>query len=337
MMALILSVCFVVDDAIVMLENIVRHIENGKTPLQAALEGSKEIGFTILSMTMSLAAVFIPLLFMSGILGRMLREFAVTICAAILVSGVVSITLTPMLCSRLLRAKHAQARPRLRAAWTASSRRCCGSTNGASACVLQPSRRHGCVVFLGVLGGHRATCTQVSRRGSSRTATTTCCSSTCERRRERRSTRWSTCGCSRSAKLSRRTQHRNLHDQWAAATAERQQPLPGPAQAARGAHRAGAADRRSAAAAASAISRASAPAPNMPPSLQHRRRRIRQPATTTSRCRAPISTISIPRPRNSKQAILTSARSAGRRHDLAIRSPRINIEIDREQAPRSTA
>ncbi|MGH9594162.1 MAG: efflux RND transporter permease subunit, partial [Bryobacteraceae bacterium] len=92
MMALILSVCFVVDDAIVMLENIVRHIEDGLTPLQAAYQGSKEIGFTILSMTVSLAAVFIPILFMSGMLGRMFREFAVTICAAILVSGVVSIT-----------------------------------------------------------------------------------------------------------------------------------------------------------------------------------------------------------------------------------------------------
>ncbi|HSP66965.1 MAG TPA: efflux RND transporter permease subunit [Bryobacteraceae bacterium] len=105
MMALILSVCFVVDDAIVMLENVVRHIEQGMSPRAAALVGSKEIGFTILSMTLSLAAVFIPLLFMSGILGRMLREFAVTICAAILVSGVVSITLTPMLASKLLRGK----------------------------------------------------------------------------------------------------------------------------------------------------------------------------------------------------------------------------------------
>ena len=103
MMALILSVCFVVDDAIVMLENIVRHIESGLSPMEAAFKGSKEIGFTILSMTLSLAAVFIPILFMSGTLGRLFREFAVTICAAILVSGVVSITLSPMLCSKLLR------------------------------------------------------------------------------------------------------------------------------------------------------------------------------------------------------------------------------------------
>jgi hydrophobic/amphiphilic exporter-1 (mainly G- bacteria), HAE1 family len=103
MMALILSIGFVVDDAIVMLENIVRHMEHGETPLQASLSGSKEIGFTILSMTVSLAAVFIPILFMSGILGRLFREFAVTITTAILISGVVSITLTPMLCSRFLR------------------------------------------------------------------------------------------------------------------------------------------------------------------------------------------------------------------------------------------
>ena len=102
MMALILSIGFVVDDAIVMLENIVRHIERGETPLKAAIAGSKEIGFTIVSMTISLAAVFIPVLFMAGILGRLFREFAVTICAAILISGIVSITLTPMLCSRFL-------------------------------------------------------------------------------------------------------------------------------------------------------------------------------------------------------------------------------------------
>jgi HAE1 family hydrophobic/amphiphilic exporter-1 len=103
MMALILSIGFVVDDAIVMLENIVRHVEHGEKPFDAALNGSREIGFTILSMTASLAAVFIPILFMSGILGRLFREFAITITAAILISGVVSVTLTPMLCSRFLR------------------------------------------------------------------------------------------------------------------------------------------------------------------------------------------------------------------------------------------
>ena len=106
MMALILSIGFVVDDAIVMLENIVRHIEEGEDRLTACLRGSKEIGFTIVSMTLSLAAVFIPILFMSGILGRLFREFAVTICTAILISGMVSVSLTPMLCSRFLRFQH---------------------------------------------------------------------------------------------------------------------------------------------------------------------------------------------------------------------------------------
>ena len=103
LLALTLSVGFVVDDAIVMLENIVRHLEMGKTPMQAAFDGSKEISFTILSMTVSLTAVFIPFLFMGGILGRLLHEFAITIGAAILLSGFVSLTLTPMLCSRFLR------------------------------------------------------------------------------------------------------------------------------------------------------------------------------------------------------------------------------------------
>lgn len=103
LMALILCVGFVVDDAIVMLENIVRHMEKGQPVHEASLIGSKEISFTILSMTLSLAAVFIPVLFMGGILGRLFREFAVTISAAILVSGFVSLSLTPMLCNRFLR------------------------------------------------------------------------------------------------------------------------------------------------------------------------------------------------------------------------------------------
>jgi HAE1 family hydrophobic/amphiphilic exporter-1 len=106
LMALTLAVGFVVDDAIVMLENIVRHLEMGKTKLQAAVDGAKEVGFTILSMTFSLAAVFIPFLFMGGIIGKLFHEFAVTIGVAILVSGVVSLTLTPMLSSRFLRSGH---------------------------------------------------------------------------------------------------------------------------------------------------------------------------------------------------------------------------------------
>ncbi|MGD9503317.1 MAG: efflux RND transporter permease subunit [Syntrophobacteraceae bacterium] len=108
LMALTLAVGFVVDDAIVMLENIVRHLEMGKGRLQAAIDGSKEIGFTILSMTISLVAVFIPLFFMGGILGRLLHEFAVTISVAILVSGFVSLSLSPMLCSRFIRAHGAE-------------------------------------------------------------------------------------------------------------------------------------------------------------------------------------------------------------------------------------
>jgi len=103
LMALTLSVGFVVDDAIVMLENIVRHIETGRTVFQAAMVGANEIGFTILSMTLSLAAVFIPVLLMGGVLGRLLNEFAVTIISTILVSGLVSLTLTPMLCSRFIK------------------------------------------------------------------------------------------------------------------------------------------------------------------------------------------------------------------------------------------
>src|SRR5262249_8085570 len=108
LMALTLSVGFVVDDAIVMLENIVRHMEMGKPPLRAAYDGSNEISFTIFSMSVSLVAVFIPVLFRGGGVGRLLHEFAVTIGVAILVSGLVSISLTPMLCSRFLKPPHTQ-------------------------------------------------------------------------------------------------------------------------------------------------------------------------------------------------------------------------------------
>ncbi|HEV3332251.1 MAG TPA: efflux RND transporter permease subunit [Bryobacteraceae bacterium] len=115
LMALTLSVGFVVDDAIVMLENIVRHMEMGKARMVAALEGAREIGFTIVSMTISLAAVFIPVLFMSGIMGRLFHEFAVTIMVAIVISGFVSLSLTPMLCSRFLKppAEHLNAFQRI--------------------------------------------------------------------------------------------------------------------------------------------------------------------------------------------------------------------------------
>lgn len=111
LMALTLAVGFVVDDAIVVLENISRHMEMGKSRMQAALDGTKEIGFTVLSMTLSLAAVFLPIMFMQGILGRLFFEFAVTVGVAVLMSGVISLTLTPMLCSLFLkpRAEHSQA------------------------------------------------------------------------------------------------------------------------------------------------------------------------------------------------------------------------------------
>lgn len=103
LMALVVAVGFVVDDAVVMIENITRHIEKGLPPLQAALKGAEEIGFTVLSMSVSLVAVFIPLLLMSGVIGRMFQEFAVTVSAAIAVSALVSLTLTPMMCAYLLK------------------------------------------------------------------------------------------------------------------------------------------------------------------------------------------------------------------------------------------
>src|ERR1019366_5182974 len=106
LMALTLSVGFVVDDAIVMLENIVRHMELGETRMQAAVSAAREIGFTIVSMTVSLVAVFIPVLFLGGIVGRLLHEFSVTIVVAILISGFVSLSLTPMLGSRFLKSEH---------------------------------------------------------------------------------------------------------------------------------------------------------------------------------------------------------------------------------------
>ncbi len=113
LMALTLSVGFVVDNTIVMLENIVRHLEMGKSRMRAAYDGSQEVAFTILAMTLALIAVFIPVLFMGGIVGRLLREFAVTISVAILVSGFISISLTPMMCSLFLSNPHDQKHGRL--------------------------------------------------------------------------------------------------------------------------------------------------------------------------------------------------------------------------------
>src|SRR5262245_52895211 len=106
LMALTIGTGFVVDDAIVMIENIVRHMENGEGAFQAALRGAREIGFTVISLTVSLIAVFIPLLLMTGLVGRMFREFALTLTIAVVISAVVSLTLTPMMCSRMLRHGH---------------------------------------------------------------------------------------------------------------------------------------------------------------------------------------------------------------------------------------
>jgi HAE1 family hydrophobic/amphiphilic exporter-1 len=149
LMALTLSVGFVVDDAIVMLENITRHMEMGAPRMKATLEGAKEIGFTIVSMTLSLAAVFIPVLFMGGILGRLLHEFAVTIIVAVLISGFVSLTLTPLLCSRMLTITHPDEHGRL---YRASER--------AFDAILAVYRRS-----LAWVLGHRGVTMAVFRRG----------------------------------------------------------------------------------------------------------------------------------------------------------------------------
>jgi hydrophobe/amphiphile efflux-1 (HAE1) family protein len=118
LMALTVAAGFVVDDAIVMIENIVRYIEAGETPVQAALKGARQIGFTIVSLTISLIAVFIPLLLMGGVVGRLFREFAITLSLAVVISGIVSLTLTPMMCAKLLRAEADEAPPGALFRWT---------------------------------------------------------------------------------------------------------------------------------------------------------------------------------------------------------------------------
>ncbi|MBV9507762.1 MAG: efflux RND transporter permease subunit, partial [Acidobacteriia bacterium] len=147
LMALTLSVGFVVDDAIVMLENIVRHMEMGKSRMAAALEGAREIGFTILSMTLSLAAVFIPVLFMSGVMGRLFHEFAVTIMVAIIISGFVSLSLTPMACSRFLKppSEHMNAFER-------GSEAVFGGLRSLYAWTLRVVLRHRIITMLGAAG-----------------------------------------------------------------------------------------------------------------------------------------------------------------------------------------
>ncbi len=120
LMALTISSGFVVDDAIVVIENISRYIEEGESPLEAALRGSEQVGFTIISLTISLIAVLIPLLFMGDVVGRLFREFAITLAVTILISAVVSLTLVPMACAKLLRPAAARARDRRRSAAAAN-------------------------------------------------------------------------------------------------------------------------------------------------------------------------------------------------------------------------
>lgn len=157
LMALTLSVGFVVDDAIVMLENIMRHIEEGMRPFEAALKGAREISFTILSMTVSLAAVFIPVLFMGGIVGRLLHEFAVTIVLAIVVSGLVSVTLTPMLCSRMIRARPKSSEPKRQIGILRWSERTFNAMEGFYERTLRISLTHHRTVFIIFLASIAAT------------------------------------------------------------------------------------------------------------------------------------------------------------------------------------
>jgi HAE1 family hydrophobic/amphiphilic exporter-1 len=157
LMALTLSVGFVVDDAIVMLENIMRHIDEGERPFEAALKGAKEISFTILSMTVSLAAVFIPILFLGGILGRLLHEFAVTIVMAIVVSGIVSITLTPMLASRMIRKRPPGEDEKPQMAILRWSERSFGALERAYERTLAVSMKHHRTVFAVFLASLAAT------------------------------------------------------------------------------------------------------------------------------------------------------------------------------------
>ena len=142
LMGLTIAVGFVVDDAIVMLENIFRHIEDGMNPVEAAMQGAGEIGFTIVSISFSLIAVFIPLLLMGGIVGRLFREFAICVSITIVVSALVSLTLTPMMCSRFLHAGGAQPRPLLQSRSSACSTACSASTSGRwmSRCASGSSR-----------------------------------------------------------------------------------------------------------------------------------------------------------------------------------------------------
>ena len=143
LMALTIAVGFVVDDAIVMIENIVRYIEKGDTPFEAAMKGAGEIGFTIVSITFSLIAVFIPLLLMTGMVGGLFREFAVTVAIAVVMSAVVSLTLTPVMCARFLTARPATSAAGSTACSRPASMPCCASTSAACA-GCSPPADHAC-------------------------------------------------------------------------------------------------------------------------------------------------------------------------------------------------
>ena len=141
-MALTISTGFVVDDAIVMIENIFRYIEKGDHPFEAALKGSRQIGFTVISLSISLIAVFIPLLFMSGIVGRLFREFAITLSTAVAVSALVSLTLTPMMCAKMLRREDEQRENAFSASSNVALTLSCGGTTDPSglSCATRPLR-----------------------------------------------------------------------------------------------------------------------------------------------------------------------------------------------------
>ncbi len=152
LMALTIATGFVVDDAIVVIENIARHVEEGDSPLEAALKGSREIGFTIISLTVSLIAVLIPLLFMGDVVGRLFHEFAITLAATIVISAVVSLTLVPMLCARLLKAHRPRSRPAARGSSVARARRSMDGVIAGYGRMLRVVLRHQGLTLLVTLG-----------------------------------------------------------------------------------------------------------------------------------------------------------------------------------------
>ena len=212
MMALILSIGFVVDDAIVMLENIVRHMEARRGAARGRRSrGSKEIGFTIVSMTISLAAVFIPILFMGGILGRLFREFAVTITTAILISGVVSVTLTPMLCSRFLRVAALHAKTGLAGLMERLFNRLAARLRRRACALVLRHRPAMLALFVAVLAATVQMFGVVPKGFIPDTDNDSIRTSTCGRRRGPRTTRWSASTLAVADVVRRNPVHRELH------------------------------------------------------------------------------------------------------------------------------